>query len=303
MLSQDGDQKEWLSAVRDFLGAESATLATLHSHSAESRNPYSSLDSESKIETLISKALQSRSLDPFPSQSQARWIESSSLSSLVYVNLTPAPQEGRASLLIFEFNSTLSNEEANQLALAATLAAREARLVLETERRISAEEMFYHSQKLNCMGQLAGGIAHDFNNLLTVIQGHTGFLELASETWNDPKLRESLELIQNATLESVGLVKQLLLFSRDQNANFETLELNEVVDDFAKMVRRMVEETITLKVDLDADAGFIRADKGMLSQILMNLVVNARDAMPSGGEIAIETKTRYAEGVSPQNGA
>ncbi|MEM6917340.1 MAG: ATP-binding protein, partial [Verrucomicrobiota bacterium] len=293
-LELEGDRHHWLCRIRDFIGAKSATLATIHSQASGSRDPYSSLDSPWIVKELVKKALGEVELDPFSSQASSQWIPRNEDSPL-FVSVIPAPEAERASLVILELDETGDLHSSEKLGLYSRLTAREARLVQEAERRISAEEMFYHSQKLNCMGQLAGGIAHDFNNLLTVIQGHTGFVELAAQRWNDPKVLESIELIQNATLQSVGLVKQLLLFSRDQKASFEVLDLNTVVDDFSKMVRRMVEETISLKVELDSEAGHIRADKGMLSQILMNLIVNARDAMPNGGEIIVETAQRAEE--------
>lgn len=237
-------------------------------------------------------------MNKISSRPYSRWIEIPRAPRHLYVSLIPAPEPDKASPVIVELSETVTNSELERLVLTTTLVAREARLVQETERRISAEEMFYHSRKLNCTGQLAGGIAHDFNNLLTVIQGHTGFVEMAARSWNDPRVIESIELIQNATSQSVGLVKQLLLFSRDQKASFETLDLNIVVGDSSKMIRRMVEETIGIRLELDHEADWIRADKGILSQILMNLVVNAREAMPKGGEIVIETAHRPPDGDS-----
>lgn len=293
-LKPDGNRHLWLSQVRDFVAAKSVTIATLHSHASGSRDPFSSIDSTYLVRELVSSVLAELDLEPFPTESISRWIELENRSPL-YVSVVPAPESDRASLLIFEFDSIVAESGIERVSLISRLTAREARLVQEAERRISAEEMFYHSQKLNCIGQLAGGIAHDFNNLLTVIQGHTGFVEVAAQDWNDPKVIESIELIQNATSQSVGLVKQLLLFSRDQKADFETIDLNTVVGDFAKMIRRMVEETISLKLEFDPEAGHIRADKGMLSQILMNLVVNSRDSMPEGGEITILTGRRSTD--------
>jgi hypothetical protein len=112
---------------------------------------------------------------------------------------------------------------------------------------------------------------------------------MEAQKWHDPKITESLELIRSATSQSIDLVKQLLLFSRDQKANFEEVDPNRIVGDFAKMVRRMIEEHIEMRIELSDSMKPIRADKGMLGQILMNPVVNSRDAMPEGGEILIRT--------------
>lgn len=292
VLRPGGHRQQWLSKIRDYLGVDSITLTSVHSHASGSRDPYSSLESKTEIASLVKFVLGKLAIEKVSEHPSSQWIESSLDSRYLYAALIPATELDKASLVIVGMPEEAVGAQLEKLVLTATLTAKEARLVLETERRTSAEEMFYHSQKLNCMGQLAGGIAHDFNNLLTVIQGHTGFVEMAAQEWNDPKVTESIELIQNATYQSVGLVKQLLLFSRDQKASFETLDLNVVVDDFSKMIRRMVEETIGLRLELDRNADCIRADKGMLSQVLMNLVVNARDAMPGGGEILIKTSYR-----------
>jgi len=294
VLKPEGDRQRWLSRVRDFLSVESVTLTTVHSHTSGSRDPHSSLESKTDIASLVKFVLGKLNLEKISDTSSSQWIESPLDPRYLLTFLIPAPEADKASLVIVGLSEIATGARLEKLSLTAALTAKEARLVQETERRVSAEEMFYHSQKLSCMGQLAGGIAHDFNNLLTVIQGHTGFVETAASSWNDPKVFESIELIQNATAQSVGLVKQLLLFSSEQKASFETLDLNIVIADFEKMIRRMVEETIGLRLNLDHEADCIRADKGMLSQILMNLVVNARDAMTDGGEIVITTSQRPA---------
>ncbi|MEM7601287.1 MAG: ATP-binding protein, partial [Verrucomicrobiota bacterium] len=292
MLRPEGDRHLWLSEIRDYLDAVSVTLTTIHTHALGARDPYSSLESSAEISHLVRKVLKELEIDQVPANPFTRWLTSIENHGPLFIGLIPAPEAGKASLVVTETHTVANGIQLERLNLATTLTAREARLVQETERRVSAEEMFYHSQKLNCMGQLAGGIAHDFNNLLTVIQGHTGFVEMAAESWNDPKAVESIELIQNATSQSVGLVKQLLLFSRDQKASFETVNLNVVVEDFSKMVSRMIEETIELRLELDSEPTYIRADIGMLSQVLMNLIVNARDAMSEGGEVVIRTARR-----------
>ena len=119
----------------------------------------------------------------------------------------------------------------------------------ELASREEIESMLRQSQKLASVGRLATGIAHDFNNLLTVIQGHTSLLERVVEDADNEKAMESLGLIRSASLQAVELSKQLLLFSRQQCVNLETCELNQVVGEFVKMMRRMVEETINLDIN------------------------------------------------------
>lgn len=165
----------------------------------------------------------------------------------------------------------------------------------ERARRETAEGMLDQSQRLTSVGRLASGVAHDFNNLLTVIQGHTSFIEIFAENAEDPKVLESLQLLRGATEKAVELTRQLLLFSRKNEIRFEASDLNGIVSDFVKMMRRMVEENIEFILELDDSAGSIEADRGMIGQILMNLIVNARDAMPSGGTIRIRTETTRIE--------
>jgi len=178
------------------------------------------------------------------------------------------------------------------VSLVASLVATQVDFERELASREEIESMLRQSQKLASVGRLATGIAHDFNNLLTVIQGHTSLLERVVEDADNEKAMESLGLIRSASLQAVELSKQLLLFSRQQCVNLETCELNQVVGEFVKMMRRMVEETINLDIKLGAGLDQIKADRSMLGQVIMNLILNARDAMPDGGRITIETSLR-----------
>ena len=175
------------------------------------------------------------------------------------------------------------------VSLVASLVATQVDFDREVASRKEIESMLRQSQKLTSVGRLATGIAHDFNNLLTVIQGHTSLLEMIVEDAGNEKAMESLGLIRSASLQAVELSKQLLLFSRQQSVNLERCELNQVVSEFVKMMRRMVEETIDLDIKFGAGLDQIEADRSMLGQVIMNLIVNARDAMPDGGRITIET--------------
>ena len=154
-----------------------------------------------------------------------------------------------------------------------------------TERR-HLEQQLRESQKLDAIGQLAGGIAHDFNNILMIIQGY-GTLLL--ETSNPPDTAEAAQQIVKAAERAAGLTRQLLTFSRRQLMQSRVLDLNEIVTGLSKMLGRVLGENLRLEVSLDSRALLTRADAGMLEQVLLNLVVNARDAMPDGGRLEVAT--------------
>jgi len=155
------------------------------------------------------------------------------------------------------------------------------------QERSRLEEQLREAQKLESIGRLAGGIAHDFNNLLTVINGY-GDLMMAQLDKRDP-LRESLVQIRNAGERAAGLTQQLLAFSRRQIIAAKPLNLNGLVEDMHDMLQRLLGEDVELVIRLDPALGLVMADTGQMHQVLMNLVVNARDAMPGGGTLLIET--------------
>ncbi|MDT8855698.1 ATP-binding protein [Paracoccaceae bacterium Fryx2] len=150
------------------------------------------------------------------------------------------------------------------------------------------EAQFVQSQKMQAIGQLAGGIAHDFNNLLTAISGHCDLLLLRHDR-GDPEYADLVQIHQNAN-RAASLVGQLLAFSRKQTLKPERIDLQEVLSDLTHLLNRLVGERVSLRLAHAPDLGPIRADKRQLEQVLMNLVVNARDAMPEGGTIRIETE-------------
>ncbi len=152
----------------------------------------------------------------------------------------------------------------------------------------SLEAQFVQSQKMQAIGQLAGGVAHDFNNLLTAISGHCDLLLLRHDQ-GDPDYADLMQINQNAN-RAAALVGQLLAFSRKQTLRPETLDMRDTLADLTHLLNRLVGEKVTLTLSHDPVLQPIRADKRQLEQVLMNLVVNARDAMPAGGEIRIITE-------------
>ncbi len=149
------------------------------------------------------------------------------------------------------------------------------------------EEQLRQSQKMEAIGRLGGGIAHDFNNLLTVIKGY-GQISLLELKKDDP-LRGNIEEIQKAAERAANLTRQLLAFSRRQILDFKVLNLNLLLQDLDKMLRRILGEDIELVYALAEDLQKIKTDPGQVEQVILNLAVNARDAMPSGGKLIIET--------------
>lgn len=150
------------------------------------------------------------------------------------------------------------------------------------------EAQFVQSQKMQAIGQLAGGVAHDFNNLLTAISGHCDLL-LTHHSREDPDYADLVQIHQN-TNRAAALVGQLLAFSRKQTLKPELLDLPDVLSDLTHLLNRLVGEKIQLRLTNDRDLRLIRADKRQLEQVIVNLVVNARDAMAEGGIIKIETE-------------
>jgi two-component system, cell cycle sensor histidine kinase and response regulator CckA len=150
-----------------------------------------------------------------------------------------------------------------------------------------SEEQFRQSQKMEAIGRMAGGIAHDFNNLLTAITGYSELLLQSPEL--EDRVRGNLEEIRKAAARAAGLTHQLLAFSRRQVLRPIVLDLNMLVANVHKMLRRVIGEDIELVTVLGTGLGWVKADPGQLEQVLMNLVVNARDAMPNGGTLTLET--------------
>ncbi len=166
-------------------------------------------------------------------------------------------------------------------------------LVHDLTEQKALEAQLRHAQKMEAVGRLAGGVAHDFNNLLLTVQGRTELL-LAGLPEPHP-MRRQVEEIQSATERATHLTRQLLAFSRRQPLRPRVVDLNALVLDLADMLRRLIGEDIELSLELEPSLGKVRADPGVLDQVVMNLVLNARDAMPEGGRVTIETSNAVGE--------
>jgi signal transduction histidine kinase len=180
------------------------------------------------------------------------------------------------------------------------------RKTLEDARK-AAENQLLQAQKLESIGRLAGGIAHDFNNMLFAIHGYAELMtqDLAANApdLDRAQLMQSVTAIRDAAERATALTGQLLSFSRQHAVSVHVLDVNAAVATIEPMVRQLIGKQMRLVVKLDAGAGHIRADMGQIDQILVNLVVNARDAMPSGGTVTIETGNAVFDDHAPGNGA
>ncbi len=159
---------------------------------------------------------------------------------------------------------------------------------IDTTEHKNLEIQFTQSQKMQAVGQLAGGVAHDFNNLLTAMIGFSDLL-LARRGPDDPDFADIMQIKQNAN-RATNLVRQLLAFSRKQKLEPEIVDVSEMLGDLSNLLGRLIGERVDLQMDHGRDLGVVLFDKGQFDQVIINLCVNARDAMPDGGKITIATR-------------
>ncbi|HEX4139464.1 MAG TPA: response regulator [Candidatus Methylacidiphilales bacterium] len=176
--------------------------------------------------------------------------------------------------------------------------SRALREVEERREKKRLQTQFLEAQKMEVIGQLSAGVAHDFNNVLAVIMGYSDLLE--QELGTEHELQRYTEEIRQAARRATGLTRQLLIFSRKETIQPELLDLNDVVTSMDKLLRRLVDENVELTLECRRGLGQIKADSGYIWQVLMNLVVNARDAMIEGGRLVVQTGAQTISDTSPQ---
>ena len=198
------------------------------------------------------------------------------------------------------YNASVLQNESGQV-IGVFAAARDITEQRKTEKKTKdlldklnvSEAKLIQSRKMEAVGRLAGGVAHDFNNLLTTIIGNTGLMLMHNHI--EDHIRECLEEIKVAGMRAAVLTRQLLAFSRKQTLRLAVLNLNEVAADMNRMIKRLIGDDVKVKTFFESDLLQVKADRGELEQIIMNLAVNAKDAMPHGGELTIETKNAYLD--------
>jgi two-component system cell cycle sensor histidine kinase/response regulator CckA len=163
-------------------------------------------------------------------------------------------------------------------------------------QRKQLEEQFFQSQKMDAIGKLAGGVAHDFNNLLSVILGNASLMQMDGSPTEEQTA--SLQEIERAAERAANLTRQLLAFSRRQVMTSRPLDLNEIAASTTKMLQRLIGENIALQTQFAPEGAHVHADPGMMEQVLLNLAINARDAMPEAGEIFIRTELVHLPATS-----
>lgn len=229
------------------------------------------------------------------SRTHSERIDAFGLRSLVSYPVFSADKELLAVILLFGRSTHKMNEEEDRVffeTVAGLLGAVLERKLSEEERR-AVQAQLIQSQKMEAVGTLASGVAHDFNNLLTAIQG---FAELALMSVDgEDRLHDDLEKIRSAADRGAGLVRQLLLFGRDQQMQMGPIDINGTASGMVNMLAPLIGEDVAVETSLEPDLWLARADEGSIQQVLMNLAINARDAMPEGGELRISTRNVSVE--------
>ncbi|HEX6840798.1 MAG TPA: PAS domain-containing protein [Stellaceae bacterium] len=225
---------------------------------------YLSSDSQTEIQAKLAAAADGR---PFTRPVDVRLSGARDKSAAVFVSRLGAVEEGGEAGVILHF--------------------------IDTTEQKSLEAQFAQSQKMQAVGQLAGGVAHDFNNLLTAMIGFCDLLLLRFRP-GDPSFADIMQIKQNAN-RAANLVRQLLAFSRQQTLQPRVLNITDVLAELSHLLRRLIGENIELKVVHGRDLGLVKVDQGQLEQVIINLAVNARDAMPGGGTLTIRTANVSSE--------
>ncbi|MBI3637108.1 MAG: GAF domain-containing protein [Candidatus Rokubacteria bacterium] len=229
-----------------------------------------------------------------PLQKHKDWVRRFGYASQLAVPLVAGGEAVGALTILSRTERRFTEEEvelADVFAAQAATAIANAHLYREArdafDRLSRAQELLVNSQKMEAIGRLAGGIAHDFNNLLTIISGRTEVL--LEDLEGDAARCRDVEIIAGAANRAAALTRQLLAFSRRQMLERRTVDTNVIVTGVVKMLRRLIGENIELTTEVASEPVCVKADPGQLEQIIMNLAVNARDAMPDGGRLAIRT--------------
>ncbi|RME29318.1 MAG: response regulator [Deltaproteobacteria bacterium] len=184
--------------------------------------------------------------------------------------------------------NALRDRRRRRIAAAELQRAEERAAHLETRARLQErEQQLQEKRQLEALGQLAAGVAHDFNNVLTVVMGSAEVIDLAT---TDPTCRNTARTILDAAERAAHLTRQLLAFARRQVIELQPVQLNDEIEDFAPILRQALGDRLTLRLDLAPDLGVVQADPVQVEQVLLNLVVNARDAMPEGGSVDVVTR-------------
>ncbi|HEX7669161.1 MAG TPA: PAS domain-containing protein [Polyangiaceae bacterium] len=239
-------------------------------------------------ETLRAGRLVDVTEEPILTARGERWLHTKKI---------PILDERGVPLHLLGISSDITEKRTAEEALKGAHEELERRVAERTEALKRTEEQLRHAQKLEAVGRLAGGVAHDFNNVLAVILGHVGLL--ARQPQSADAVREGLDSIRVAAEHAAALTRQLLAFSRKQSMQPRILNLNRVVEHARAMLSRLLGEDVRLLTDLAPDLGNVHVDPALVEQVIVNLAVNARDAMPSGGTLTIETHSvRIAEGAS-----
>jgi len=252
LVDRDGRIEEANAAFRHLLAAGSDNL------SGRMLGDFVSAEERGRLESLL----------------QRTW-DGETLKDPIDLRLTG----GKAQRAVELYASTLADE-------AGTVSGLLLHMVDTTKQR-DLEIQFAQSQKMQAVGQLAGGVAHDFNNLLTAIIGHCDLLLLRARP-GDESFPDIMQIKQNAN-RAANLIRQLLAFSRQQTLRPKVLSLTDVLAELTHLVRRLIGETIELKIEHGRDLGLVKVDQGQFEQVIINLAVNARDAMPDGGVLEIHT--------------